>query len=126
MNAYNEFKALPVAEADAICAEKMGWHSKAVSDESGCRLWMNADDRFVIAEDDWSPTTDRNYAAMMVEMVGQEGMNAVVSFAASLTTTDPEYTEGAAVAWCASHWFSLLYTDPCLIAWAACVALEGA
>jgi len=116
---YDEFKALPVAERDAICAEKMGWHCGA--DFFGFDGWIDSCGKFIayaVSDGEthsWSPTTDRNDAAMMVEKVKDEGFGEQFYFDAALAVV----TDMDDVMWC-----DIILLDPCLIAWAVCVALE--
>jgi len=115
MNAYNEFKALPVAERDAICAEKMGWHLEPTADS--LMEWATDGGGRGRLEADWNPTTDRNDAAMMVEKVrDRRRMPDLLMFLMGEGHPN-SFLEAVEIG---------LRADPCLIAWAACVALEDA
>jgi hypothetical protein len=115
---YEAFKALPVAERDAICAKKMGWI------DLDCGYWY-ADSpsgavRTGILIESWSPTTDRNDAAMMVENVAQN--NRHIAFDEAVTDTN----RGPDRWWRPGGMLDVLLLDPCLIAYCSCVALEEA
>ena len=121
---YDEFKALPVAERDAICAEKMGW-SRSEKES----VWVDATGRVTasvngtsnrpfIGTGFWSPTTDRNDAAMMVEKAARDGVMRI-KFTLMAHDLLAFETYGSAA-------LAAVMADPCLIAYCACVALEGA
>ena len=112
---YDEFKALPVAEADAICAEKMGWHHHfGIGDDA----WWEANGIRAADYFYWSPTTDRNDAAMMVEKAARDGVMRI-KFTLMAHDLLAFETYGSAA-------LAAVMADPCLIAYCACVALEGA
>ncbi len=112
---YEAFKALPIAERDAICAEKMGW----IRDATRPYMWDKRDGTRVDMSA-WSPTTDRNGAAMMVEKVCSLGEDAKDAFGVAWEQTAPlDFENGNWVA-------DILLIDPCLIAYCAYVALEEA
>jgi hypothetical protein len=66
---YQDWIARGPAVCDAECAEAMGWN------DLDCGYWYRWNDSGYLAEStgiliaDFSPTTDRNHAAMMVEKV---------------------------------------------------------
>ena len=105
---YEAFKALPAAKRDAICAEKMGWE---LSDDRS--TWC-ADGECLRGVDDWSPTADRNDAAMMVETACRARGYSFSPFD-DIAKSENVLTPAEAI-----------LADPCLIAWAACAALEDA
>ena len=119
---YDEFKALPVTEADAICAEKMGWHCGA--DFFGFDGWIDSCGKFIayaVSDGEthsWSPTTDRNDAAMMVEKAARDGVMRIKFTLMAHDLLDFETYGSAALA--------AVMAAPCLISYCACVALEEA
>ena len=103
---YSEWGKLSEAERIAQCTKALGW---TIGDY-----------------EEWDPLRSRDDCQALIEAVANHSPSAVVAFSAALATSDLEYTESAAVAWCASHWLALFCADPDLLAWAACEALlEG-
>ena len=97
--AYADWSALPLERKNALCAEAMGWF---MLDGLCMRLAR-----------DWSPCTDRNHTAMMVEEVGLRGLQTAFLDATGIATMAPRRA-----AW------DLLASDADLLAWAACEALR--
>lgn len=60
---YTDWSALPLERKNALCAEAMGWERSSVALDA---CWCSGGECLRDVED-WSPCTDRNDAAMMVE-----------------------------------------------------------
>jgi len=122
---YFEWESLPEAERIERCAKALRWHKLGA-------FWVDQANN-VMADlerkgewDGWDPLRSRDDCAALIEAVANHSPSAVVAFSAALATSDLEYTESAAMAWCASHWLALFCAAPDLLAWAACEALlEG-
>jgi hypothetical protein len=109
MTDYQTWIARGTAVCDAECAEAMGWERNR---RGG--LWMGWHDEtgYGVAERDWSPTTDRNATAMMVERVVKNDYYALMRLSENLREVG---IDGAREA---------LLADPSLVAYCCVRALK--
>lgn len=121
MNYATDWTALPLERKNALCAEAMGWRrSRPHATPPSQAVWCDEDGRGGKRVDDWSPCTDRNHTAMMVEAVVAQGSTTtfIVAFASSPHWPDP--TEDRSDL----RVIVALTASPDLLAWAACEALR--
>ena len=109
---YQDWIARGDAVCDAECAEAMGWIRGDSIYSSG--KWYDGNGTSV-APTDWSPTTDRNATAMMVEEVKRRGKMATLLIGVMGDNHPVSFLEAVELGICAA---------PSLIAWACCRALK--
>jgi len=97
-------------------AENAVWHDKGHTRTT--LDWLGADGKFVCTSQRFSPTTDRNATAMLVEEVARRGLEGEF--------TDYLYDEIPAPPGCTACGMKILRAAPSLVAWACCKACREA
>ena len=124
---YQDWQALCASEpekANAICAERMGWEHRSDKRNVLSRVWSDKTGRVMAFRSDWSPITDHNHAAMMVEKVLDQhrGPALLSAIWEIIAPQDAAVFGGSYVA--AQRPIALLILPASDLSYCACVALE--
>jgi len=114
MMPYQDWIARGPAVCDAECAEAMGWKQKPGSVYWN---WGESNGAMPVIIGVWSPTTDRNATAMMLETIELIGPKAVEKFDEALRLNLPVGGRG-------HSWLRIIKTETSLLAYCALRALK--
>jgi len=124
-----EWEALPTTERDAICAERvMRWRCSGDTDVDGYlwrKGWLDGAGLVVKWASDWSPTTDRNATALLLDEVMKRGKRYAFDYELGCRNDEVYHAIRSGVGHRGSV-LEILRLDPSLIAYCCCVVCEEA